>query len=100
MTRIELAPAVLNDLDRFVDHMERFEVANIEQRTGDIIEALEILRHSPLIGRPVKNGRRELLIGRDSHAYVARYQYIPDIDTVLVLALRSQRESGFKQKRP
>ncbi|WP_213955383.1 MULTISPECIES: type II toxin-antitoxin system RelE/ParE family toxin [unclassified Variovorax] len=99
MTRIELAPAVFDDLDRFIDHMEQFEVANFAQRIKDLVAAFDILRHSPLIGRPVKNGRRELLVGRDSYAYVARYQYIPNIDMVLVLALRSQRESGFKQKR-
>ncbi len=79
--------------------MEQFEAANFAQRIKDLVAALDILRHSPLIGRPVKNGRRELLVGRDSYAYVARYQYIPNIDMVLVLALRSQRESGFKQKR-
>ena len=41
--------------------------------------------------------QRELLIGRHSRAYVALYRFVPDIDTVVVLALRSQRESGFKR---
>jgi toxin ParE1/3/4 len=99
MTRIQLAPAVFDDLDRFIEHMEAFDVENIEHRTGDLISALDILGHSPLIGRPVKGNKRELLIGRDSHAYVALYQYVADIDTVFVLALRNQRESGFKRKR-
>ena len=37
-----------------------------------------------------------MVIGRGSQGYVALYRYVPDIDTVFVLAFRSQRESGFK----
>lgn len=36
----------------------------------------------------------ELVIGRDSHGYVALYCYVAAIDTVFVLAIRSQREAG------
>ena len=99
MTRIELAPEVLDDFDRFIDHLARFEEVDVPQRLGEIIQAMEILRHSPLIGRPVKADRRELLIGRGSRAYIALYRYVLDIDTVFVLALRNQREAGFKRKR-
>jgi toxin ParE1/3/4 len=97
MTRIELAPEVLDDFDRFAEHLARFEVPDIPARVAEIIQAIDILSHSPLIGRPVRGGKRELLIGRDSRAYVALYRYLADIDTVFVLALRSQRESGFKR---
>jgi toxin ParE1/3/4 len=97
MTRIELAPEVLDDFDRFAEHLTRFEVPDIPARVAEIIQAIDILSHSPLIGRPVRGGKRELLIGRDSRAYVALYRYLADIDTVFVLALRSQRESGFKR---
>ena len=97
MARIELAPEVLDDFDRFVDHLARFEVEDIPGRVAQIVQAIDILSHSPLIGRPVRGGKRELLIGRGSRAYVALYRYLPDIDTVFVLAMRSQRESGFKR---
>ena len=36
----------------------------------------------------------ELIIGRDSHGYVALYRYVAAIDTVFVLAIRGQREAG------
>ncbi|CAN7188412.1 type II toxin-antitoxin system RelE/ParE family toxin [Variovorax sp. LjRoot84] len=98
MTQIELAPEVLDDFDRFIDHLARFEGIDIPQRLSEIMQAIEILGHSPLIGRPVKAGKRELLIGRGSRAYVALYRYVVDIDTVFVLALRSQREVGIKRK--
>jgi toxin ParE1/3/4 len=100
MTRIELAPEVLEDFDRIVDHLLRHEVEDIPARMAGIVQALDILAHSPLIGRPSKAGRRELLIGRNARAYVALYRFVPEIDTVFVLALRSQRESGFKRPAP
>jgi toxin ParE1/3/4 len=98
MARVELAPEVLDDFDRFFDHMARFEVADAQARIGEIVEAIQILTHSPLIGRPVRGGMRELVIRRGSHGYVALYRFVAAIDTVFVLAIRSQRESGFKRE--
>ena len=57
-----------------------------------------MLEHNPLIGRPVNTlnqDQRELVIGRDAKGNVALYRYIEVIDTVFVLALRSQREAGY-----
>jgi toxin ParE1/3/4 len=59
------------------------------------VHAIEVLAHNPLIGRPVANGKRELVIGRKARGYIALYHYIDKIDTVLVLAIKSQREAGF-----
>lgn len=91
-----MAPEVLDDFDRIVDDLSKFEVDHISQRIGEIADAVQILEHSPLIGRPVKGGKRELVIGRGSRGYVALYRFVTAIDTVFVLAVRSQRESGDK----
>jgi plasmid stabilization system protein ParE len=99
LARIELAAEVFDDFDRFFDHMTQYEVADAPERIGEIIEAVQILAHSPLIGRPVRGGMRELLIGRESRGYVALYRFVAAIDTVFVLAVRSQRESGYKSER-
>ncbi len=96
MARVELAPEVLDDFDRFLDHMARFDVENMPARIGEIVQAIQILTHSPLIGRPVKNGRRELVIGHGSRGYIALYRFVASIDTIFVLAIRSQRESGYQ----
>ncbi|MHA7601794.1 type II toxin-antitoxin system RelE/ParE family toxin [Alicycliphilus sp. T452] len=96
MARIELAPEVLDDFERFFEHMARFEVPDVSSRLQDILDALQVLAHSPLMGRPVRGGKRELVIGRGARGYVALYRYLAEIDTVFVLALRAQRESGFK----
>lgn len=58
---------------------------------------VQILTHSPQIGRPVKGGKRELVIGRASRGYLALYQYVGAMDTSFVLVVRSQREVGFKR---
>jgi toxin ParE1/3/4 len=97
MARLELAPEVLDDFDRFFDHLQAFEVEDIPQRIREILDALQILTHSPLIGRKVRGGLRELVIGQDARGYIALYRYIPGIETVFVLAVRSQREEGVKR---
>lgn len=98
MARVELAPEVFDDFDRFFDHMARFEVADAPARIGEVVQAIQVLTHSPLIGRPVKGGRCELVSGRDSRGCVALYRFVASIDTVFVLAIRSQREGGYKRK--
>ncbi|MGL6205401.1 MAG: type II toxin-antitoxin system RelE/ParE family toxin [Giesbergeria sp.] len=97
MTHIELAPEVLDDFDRFFDHIAQHDSESAPERIDTILEALQILTLSPLIGRPVRGGKRELVIGRASRGYVALYHYVDAIDTVFVLALRGQREAGFKR---
>ena len=99
MARIELVPEVFDDFDRFFDHMAKFEVEDAPERIGEIVQAIQLLAHSPLIGRKIKGGKRELVIGQGIRGYVALYRFVADIDTVFVLAVRSQRESGYKRER-
>ena len=89
MTRVELATEVLDDFDRFFEHIAQFDVGSAPQRIGDILEVIQVLTRSPLIGRPVKDGKRELIIGRATQGYVALYRYVVAIDTVFVLAVRA-----------
>ncbi len=99
MSRIELADEVGEDFDRILDHLAKYQVEHPELRIREIIEALNVLEHNPLIGRPVANDKRELIIGRGSRGYIALYRYVTDIDIVFVLALRSQREAGYAERR-
>lgn len=97
MTRIELAPEVFDDFDRIFDHIAQYDLGSAPERIGAIVDAIQILSHSPQIGRPVQGGKRELVIGRAARGYVALYHYIEAMDTVFVLAVRSQREASFKR---
>ena len=94
MSHIELAPEVGDDFERILDHLAQYQVENPALRIRGIIEAINVLEHNPMIGRPANNNKRELVIGRRSHGYVALYRYIVEIDTVFVLAVRSQKEAG------
>jgi len=95
MARIELAPEILDDFDRILDHLTQNSVEDARGRIREIIQAIDVLEHNPLIGRPVSAETRELVIGRRARGDVALYRYIEQIDTVIVLAIRSQREAGF-----
>ena len=95
MAVVRLVPGVLEDLDRIVEHLHAHEVEAAEARLNGIISAFDVLKDNPLIGRPADADRRELLIGRDAQGYVALYRYLRVIDTVLILAIRAQREAGY-----
>jgi len=88
---------VSGDFDRILEYLALHAIADAPSRIREIIDAIDVLAHSPLIGRPVANGKRELVIGRKAHGYVALYRFVEKIDTVFVLAIRSQREAGYTQ---
>jgi toxin ParE1/3/4 len=98
MARIELAPEVCDDFERILDHLLQYETADITRRMRTITEALDILENNPRIGRQTASGMRELIIGSDSRGYIALYRFIAELDTVLVLAIRSQREAGYRRE--
>lgn len=97
MSHIELASEVGDDFERILDHLAQYQVENPALRIREIIEAINVLEHNPMIGRPANNDKRELVIGRRSHGYVALYRYIAEIDRVFVLAVRSQKEAGDEE---
>ncbi len=97
MSRIELAPEIAQDFERILEHLRRHEVADGPARIAEIIQGISVLENSPQIGRPASGEMRELVIGRRSRGYVALYRYVPEVDTVFVLAIRSQREAVFKR---
>lgn len=98
MSAIELAVEVGEDIQRILDHLDLYQVEDPALRIREIIEALNVLEHNPLIGRPVAAGKRELVIGRRAHGYVALYRYVTEMDMVFVLAIRSQREAGYPDR--
>mgnify|MGYP000105317574 CR=1 FL=1 len=98
MARIEFATEVAGDLDRIVDHLIQHDASRVDERVAGLIDAIEVLTYSPLMGRPVRQDLRELIVGRAAEGYVILYKYIPEIDTAFVLAVRSQREAGYANR--
>ena len=97
MSRIEVAPEIREDLDRILEHLDQFEVAERSARIDEIVQGVSVLEHNPLIGRPVHSDLRELIIGHGAHGYVALYRYLPEIDTVFLLAVRNRCEAGYRR---
>lgn len=97
MARIELAPELADDFDRIFNHLAQHDLEHAAARIEEIVQAFDVLQTNPLIGRPTSGGMRELIIGRRSRGYVALYRYVPEMDTVFILALRSQREAGYQR---
>ena len=97
MSRVEIAPEVGDDFDKIFDHLAGQDPAHAATRITEIIQAIDVLETNPLIGRPAPGDKRELIIGRGSRGYVALYRYVVELDTVFLLAIRSQREGGYRR---
>jgi plasmid stabilization system protein ParE len=95
MARVELAPDIATDFDRILEYQAQRKVADASARIFEIVQAIDVLAHNPLIGRPVLNGKCELVIGRKGRGDVALCKCLDEIDTIFVLAVRSQRAAGY-----
>ena len=96
MASIAFTEQAREDLERIFDFLAGTEPALAVSATSAILEAIAVLDGSPLIGRPVEEGRHELVISRGKSGYVAKYKYFELQDAVLVLAIRHQREAGYQ----
>jgi plasmid stabilization system protein ParE len=96
MNEVLYTERALDDIKRLSDFLLASDPLAAPATAGIIFEALDILAHSPEIGHKVRAGNRELVISRGSSGSLALYRFLPSQRRVLVLALRHQRESGYK----
>jgi len=95
MNELVFARQALADLQRLTDFLLESDTHEAHKTAAVIFDALEVLEHSPDIGRKVRFGLRELVISRGRTGYLALYRFLPTQQKVLVLALRHQREAGY-----
>ena len=95
MARLTYSPQATLDLERLQDFLAEHDPEWADAAIRVIVHGMTVLEQHPLIGRPAEEGMRELVISRGRTGYVALYDYLDQIDTVVVLALRHQRESGY-----
>ena len=95
MSRHLLSEHAAQDLLQLVDFLLDEPPEDAIATVDLVVDALKILNDHPLIGRPVEQGLRELVISRGRTGYLALYDYDEATDLVLVLAVRHQRESGY-----
>ncbi len=98
MTRVRIAGSAADDIDRLTQFLIDKEPVAAAQTHALIIEALAILQRHSLIGRRVESGLRELVISRGKSGYLALYRWVALLDEVRVLAIRHQREAGYRQE--
>lgn len=96
MARLIYSRRAFADLGRLTDFLLETEPAAAVETAELIAEAVQILGNHPLLGRPAEHGMRELIISRGRTGYIALYSYEDERDTVLVLAVRHQREAGYE----
>jgi len=95
VARLIYSARALDELERVTDFLVDTDPAAAAVTVDLIAEAVAILAHHPLIGRPAEHGLRELVISRGRTGYVALYSFETAQDCVLILAVRHQREAGY-----
>ena len=95
MARVEITKRALADLERLFDFIAERDPRRAREQLLSVRRALELLAEHPLLGRDAEDGRRELVLSRGRHGYVAKYRWLPDDDVVLILAVRHQLEAGY-----
>lgn len=95
MARLIYSERALADLERLTDFLIETDPPAALETVALIEEAVNLLGRHPLIGRPVEQDLRELLISRGRTGYVALYSLEEKQDAILILAIRHQREAGY-----
>ena len=94
MTRLLVTPEAHDDLERLRTFLQGKSPRSARRAAVKISEAMAQLRDHPQTGRPVSLGFRELVIDYGESGYIARYRYDAEVDAVVVLRIRHQREAG------
>ena len=90
-----------------LDDLERIFEFNVQQDPVTALEHLEAVRSAvsivdahPEIGRPAagRSTLRELVISHGKTGYIALYEYSPLEKLVRVVAIRHQREVGYRSR--
>jgi len=76
-----VAPRASGDFDRIFDFLLEHAAEYAGVHIGAIMSAVDILETSPLIGRPIAWGQRELVIATGASGYLALYRCDPVRDT-------------------
>jgi toxin ParE1/3/4 len=97
LERVVLEAEVLDDFDRILEHLLQHDVPDAAGRIQEIVDAFQILETSPHLGRPTADGFRELVIGTGALGFITLYVYDPERDAVFVVAVRSQKEAGYRR---
>lgn len=95
--KLEFSEFALGDLERIYAFYAERDPANGIAQVRLIRSAVEILAIHPRIGRPATGWPlRELVISASKDGFVALYDYDPVGRLVRIVAVRHQREVGYR----
>lgn len=95
MAKIVHTPEAIADLAHLWQFLSDAVPESAAAAVDDVAGALGVLAAHPMIGRRVDDELRELVISRGATGYVALYRFEEETETVRILRIRHQRESGF-----
>jgi len=98
MPRLKWSASALLDVQRLYRFLASKNANAATRAVKSIRDGVKLLATHPEIGRPAEDMEpeyREWLIDFGGSGYVALYRY--DGDTVLILAVRHQREAGYSE---
>jgi plasmid stabilization system protein ParE len=88
----------LHDLERILEFNLDRDPATARAHIEKVQSAVMILDAHPEIGRPLGGGStlRELVVSHGKTGYIALYEYSPVDRLVRIVAIRHQREAGYR----
>ncbi len=95
---VQLAEDAWIDLEELVDFLLSQGDPAAADLLAFVLQGLQVLTHQPGIGRPMKDGLRELILQRGKSGYLVKYRYLPHLEAVRVLRIRHQRQSGYTER--
>ncbi len=95
---IVFAEEAFDDLEQIFEFNYERDPATALAHLEAVRSAVLILDAHPKIGRPTGAGSalRELVISHGETGYIALYEHAPAEDLVRVVAIRLQREAGYR----
>lgn len=96
MPRLNWSPQALLDVQRLYQFLSSKDINAAKRAAATIRQAVKILGQQPGVGRPIEDMEpeyREWLIDFGDSGYVAMYRI--QVDNVVILAVRHQREAGY-----
>ena len=96
MPRLIWSPPALHDVQRLYRFLAEKNIDAAKRAVKTLREGVRVIAYQPGIGRPVEDMEpeyREWLIDFGDAGYVTLYRF--DGQTVVILAVRHQREAGY-----
>lgn len=95
---IVFADEALSDLERIFEFNAERDPGTASDHLERIQSAVLLLETHPKIGRPITlgSGLRELVISYGKTGYIALYEHSPVENLIRVIAVRHQREAGYR----